>query len=81
MLGENLDAASAGHLVGYKDPAYFSRDYKKLFGAPPQRDMARLRSNLEPVVAPARVWGHRKMLSGLRLESFISALNAIQYVH
>jgi AraC-like DNA-binding protein len=55
MLGEDLDAASAGHRVGYEDPAYFSRDYKKLFGAPPQRDIARLRSNLEPGVAPARV--------------------------
>ena len=47
MLGEELDAASAGHRVGYEDPAYFSRDYKKLFGAPPQRDIAELRSNLE----------------------------------
>lgn len=47
MLGEDLDAASAGFRVGYEDPAYFSRDYKKHFGAPPQRDIARLRSNLE----------------------------------
>jgi len=46
MLGEDLDAASAGHRVGYEDPAYFSRDYKKLFGAPPRRDIANLRSNL-----------------------------------
>jgi AraC-like DNA-binding protein len=55
MLGEDLDAASAGHRVGYEDPAYFSRDYKKLFGAPPQRDIARLRGSLEPGGAPARV--------------------------
>lgn len=47
MLGEDLDAASAGVRVGYEDPAYFSREYKKLFGAPPQRDIARLRSTLE----------------------------------
>ena len=47
MLGEDLDAASAGHRVGYEDPSYFSRDYKKLFGAPPQRDIAKLRSSLE----------------------------------
>lgn len=47
MLGEDLDAASAGFRVGYEDPSYFSRDYKKLFGAPPQRDIARLRSKLE----------------------------------
>lgn len=47
MLGDDLDAASAGFRVGYEDPAYFSRDYKKLFGAPPQRDISRLRQNLE----------------------------------
>lgn len=46
MLGEDLDAASAGFRVGYEDPAYFSRDYKKHFGAPPQRDIARLRTVL-----------------------------------
>jgi AraC-like DNA-binding protein len=55
MLGEELDAASAGHRVGYEDPAYFSRDYKRLFGAPPQRDIARLRGSLEPGGTPARV--------------------------
>jgi AraC-like DNA-binding protein len=47
MLGEDLDAASAGYRVGYEDPSYFSRDYKKLFGAPPQRDISRLRGSLE----------------------------------
>ncbi len=47
MLGEDLDAASAGFRVGYEDPSYFSREYKKLFGAPPQRDITKLRRNLE----------------------------------
>jgi len=47
MLGEDLDAASAGFRVGYEDPSYFSREYKKLFGAPPRRDIAKLRINLE----------------------------------
>ena len=47
MLGDDLDAAGAGIKVGNEDPAYFSRDYKKLFGAPPPRDIARLRNNLE----------------------------------
>ena len=46
-LDENLDVASASSRVGYEDPSYFSREYKKLFGAPPQRDIARLRSPLE----------------------------------
>ncbi len=44
MLNEDLDAASAGFRVGYEDPSYFSRDYKKHFGAPPQRDIAKLRA-------------------------------------
>ena len=47
MLGEELDVAGASFRVGYKDPSYFSREYKKLFGAPPQRDIARLRGSLE----------------------------------
>jgi AraC-like DNA-binding protein len=47
MLGEELNVANASFRVGYEDPAYFSRDYKKLFGASPQNDIARLRNNLE----------------------------------
>lgn len=43
MLGENLDAASAGYRVGYEDPSQFNREYKRLFGAPPIRDAERLR--------------------------------------
>lgn len=44
MLGENLDAASAGYRVGYDDPTHFSKDYKRLFGTPPASDAERLRS-------------------------------------
>jgi AraC-like DNA-binding protein len=43
MLGEDLDAASAGYRVGYGDASHFNREYKRLFGAPPVRDMERLR--------------------------------------
>ncbi|MHC5776073.1 AraC family transcriptional regulator [Nostoc sp.] len=46
MLGENMDVAIASFRVGYDDPSYFSREYKKLFGIPPHRDIAKLRSNL-----------------------------------
>ena len=46
MLGEELDAADAGFRVGYEDPSYFSRDYKRLFGAPPKRDIETLRGHL-----------------------------------
>lgn len=36
-------------------PSYEVGDYKKLFDAPPQRDIARLRGSLEPRGVPARV--------------------------
>ncbi|WP_426754645.1 AraC family transcriptional regulator [Myxococcus sp. Y35] len=47
MLGQALDAASAGHSVGYESPSQFNREYSRLFGAPPARDIARLRSTLQ----------------------------------
>jgi len=43
MLGENLDATSAAYHVGYDDASHFNREYKRLFGAPPMRDVERLR--------------------------------------
>ncbi|MBW4435281.1 MAG: AraC family transcriptional regulator [Pelatocladus maniniholoensis HA4357-MV3] len=46
MLAENMDVASASFRVGYDDASYFGREYKKLFGIPPHRDIAKLRSNL-----------------------------------
>lgn len=45
MLGEGLDAASAGYRVGYSNAAHFTREYKRLFGAPPMHDVARLRDS------------------------------------
>ncbi|YAG15868.1 AraC family transcriptional regulator CmrA [Nostoc sp. DSM 114161] len=43
MLGENLDATSAAYRVGYDDASHFNREYKRLFGAPPMRDVERVR--------------------------------------
>jgi AraC-like DNA-binding protein len=45
MLGENLDAATAGYRVGYSDASHFSRDYRKHFGEPPARDVEHLRES------------------------------------
>lgn len=44
LFTEVGDAATAGHLVGYESPSQFSREYNRMFGAPPARDAARLRS-------------------------------------
>jgi AraC-like DNA-binding protein len=44
IFSHALDAASAGHTVGYDSPSQFSREYKRLFGEPPQRDIDRLRA-------------------------------------
>jgi AraC-like DNA-binding protein len=43
MLSEDVDAAGAGFRVGYGNASHFSREYKRLFGAPPLRDKTRLR--------------------------------------
>ena len=44
MLAEHLDAASAAFRVGYESASQFSREYSRQFGAPPLRDVARLRA-------------------------------------
>lgn len=43
MLGEELDAATTAYRVGYDDASHFNREYKRLFGLPPLRDVQRLR--------------------------------------
>jgi AraC-like DNA-binding protein len=43
MLTEQLDAATAAFRVGYESPSQFSREYSRQFGAPPRRDIERLR--------------------------------------
>lgn len=44
MLTEDCDATSAAYQVGYESPSQFSREYSRLFGAPPMRDIERLRT-------------------------------------
>jgi AraC-like DNA-binding protein len=43
MLAERVDAANAAFQVGYESPSQFSREYNRLFGAPPLRDISKLR--------------------------------------
>ena len=43
MLTENSNAAGAAERVGYESQSQFSREYARMFGAPPRRDIERLR--------------------------------------
>ncbi len=43
MLTENQDAAAAAFQVGYESPSQFSREYSRLFGDSPLRDITSLR--------------------------------------
>ncbi|MFG0631781.1 AraC family transcriptional regulator N-terminal domain-containing protein [Pseudomonas sp. xss_2] len=45
MLNDGIEAAVAGYRVGYESPSQFSREYSRLYGAPPIRDVARLRAS------------------------------------
>jgi AraC-like DNA-binding protein len=43
MLADHVDAGIAGHRVGYESQSQFNREYSRFFGAPPARDIKRLR--------------------------------------
>ncbi|MGC1522329.1 MAG: AraC family transcriptional regulator [Steroidobacteraceae bacterium] len=43
MFADGIECASAGHRVGYESSSQFSREYRRLFGAPPRSEIARLR--------------------------------------
>lgn len=44
MLNDSIDASSAAVRVGYESASQFSREYTRLFGAPPLRDLKRMRA-------------------------------------
>ncbi len=45
MLTDDLDASSAALQVGYESVSQFNREYSRLFGQPPMRDIRALRSS------------------------------------
>ncbi|NUF53014.1 AraC family transcriptional regulator [Acinetobacter seifertii] len=45
MLNQNLDVGRAASLVGYESASQFSREYSRLFGESPQRDIQRMKQN------------------------------------
>ncbi len=48
MLMDGVDAASAAFEVGYESASQFNREYSRLFGQPPMRDIRALRSPSAP---------------------------------
>jgi AraC-like DNA-binding protein len=48
LVGRPGDVAGVGHLVGYDSPSQFNREYRRMFGAPPGQDAARLRTDADP---------------------------------
>lgn len=55
LLAGDVDAATAGYRVGYDDASHFSREYRRLFGEPPLRDVERLRGSAASRREPAAV--------------------------
>ena len=49
MLSENVDAARTAYRVGYESASQFSREYARMFGAPPIRDIQALRDSIGAV--------------------------------
>jgi AraC-like DNA-binding protein len=45
MLNEDMDASSAAVRVGYESASQFNREYTRLFGTPPLRDIKRVREH------------------------------------
>jgi AraC-like DNA-binding protein len=54
MLIDGLDAASAAFEVGYESASQFNREYSRLFGQPPMRDIRTLRSPGAPPLESIR---------------------------
>jgi len=55
MLSERLDVSRAAFAVGYESPSQFSREYARLFGTAPSRDIALMRGQPLEADAPGAV--------------------------
>jgi AraC-like DNA-binding protein len=51
LANQPRDVTGVGHRVGYDSPSQFSREYRRLFGAPPSVDAVRLRGGADLVAA------------------------------
>lgn len=50
LLAGGGDVAHVGFAIGYESPSQFSRDYRRLFGAPPGRDGQAIRREARSAV-------------------------------
>lgn len=48
MLSEGLGASTASYKVGYESPSHFSREYSRMFGAPPRADVTKFTGREKP---------------------------------
>lgn len=48
MVNDRIDAGLAALQVGYESATQFSREYRRLFGAPPKRDVTSILSKMSP---------------------------------
>lgn len=53
MVAEGLEASTASYKVGYESPSHFSREYSRMFGAPPRADVMKLRGGERALAAGA----------------------------
>jgi len=57
MLQKGVSAAQASYQVGYESPSHFGREFKRLFGLPPQQEVDRLRATFAyPLAAEEAVY-------------------------
>ena len=53
MISTSLNVEAASFQVGYESPSQFSREYARMFGAPPKRDAKQMQTLLREDRAPA----------------------------
>ncbi|UNL92351.1 AraC family transcriptional regulator [Paenibacillus polymyxa] len=50
LMAESADAADVAYRIGYESSSQFSREYSRMFGAPPRADIKRLREKYDQVL-------------------------------
>lgn len=55
MLAEDVNVSEAAFEVGYESPSQFSREYTRMFGVPPKRDVMKLKSLVGRFATPTNM--------------------------